>query len=682
MASVETTNLAGFILPNRSTLESLDGRSGSKLHFFTRLNKEGKWLPPGQTSVIYGANGVGKSSIGYALENKEGELQAIHMEGGVEKCNSLQLPLDNVYVFNDAYVMRNLSTSSNVESIVLLGQQVKIDEQIDEVKDKLSDESEQVNRVQNELQELESKKKSIWDSLFSKLKSEGGWAQRQQEIENLRVKKRTNDAFVEELVSKSESLPENFNYSTCFKEFDSELERLELIRDQSTEHWEMPVVENKFDQEAVLDLLATTVPAEIDHNDDIVAARVSGEKLSITGLKKLKEDLGDKRYSFCRTCFQELKTSHLDHVFSIIDSEIESLKQNSISETAQQYKVDPFPDYEYTALPSVGVVSSDALTRFKAALNMANNELSAINALIERKVENPRLSLDVNFREYNKSVTELKNSLEGIQKEVTTHNEGVREKKALEDRLTSRNRELAAFEIRNLAENYKQTAEKYKNKESEFEDLLEGVQAKERQLETLRSELRNESEAVEKINQLLAVVFGEGRLILEAEDGGYTTWSKGKKVEPRRLSTGEKNVLALCYFFVSLARGKSYEESKSCQRVIVLDDPVSSFDQDNKYGVLALLTRIAAENVSRDSGTRMIVLTHDLEVAYDLSKVFKDLVNEAGTIHNDFEYDGIELSHRDFGKVNAYQNLLTTAYKIAFEDEDPEALSSNDLRRL
>ena len=63
--------------------------------------------------------------------------------------------------------------------------------------------------------------------------------------------------------------------------------------------------------------------------------------------------------------------------------------------------------------------------------------------------------------------------------------------------------------------------------------------------------------AAETINSFLAnVYFDTGRFVLVPEGNVYKIRSRGKPVRPQDVSAGERNVLALCYFFSESGRGR------------------------------------------------------------------------------------------------------------------------------
>ncbi|MTV59238.1 AAA family ATPase, partial [Streptococcus pneumoniae] len=65
--------------------------------------------------------------------------------------------------------------------------------------------------------------------------------------------------------------------------------------------------------------------------------------------------------------------------------------------------------------------------------------------------------------------------------------------------------------------------------------------------------------------------------------------SRGKSVVPSRVSVGERNALALCYFFTEIIQQRELADAYSHEYFIVIDDPISSFDMENKVGITSYL---------------------------------------------------------------------------------------------
>ncbi|WP_297605780.1 AAA family ATPase [uncultured Rothia sp.] len=225
-------------------------------------------------------------------------------------------------------------------------------------------------------------------------------------------------------------------------------------------------------------------------------------------------------------------------------------------------------------------------------------------------------------------------------------------------------------------------------------DLIRGCKEEiyrlERQLrvwEDKLEEIRKEESSkpvIAYINELLHVVFGEDCMNLESSvNGGYCIKSNDQIISPYRLSVGEQNILSICYFFTSLAYGKKIEHSMTCNQIIVLDDPVSSFDDGNKYGVTSLLGYLCQTILGKSSKTKLIIMTHDPSFALNMSKMVKAIDGaklSCWVLKND---SSDSLVKSNFGDIDRYADVLRGMYDFALQEEESlVAPTPNDVRRI
>jgi len=88
----------------------------------------------------------------------------------------------------------------------------------------------------------------------------------------------------------------------------------------------------------------------------------------------------------------------------------------------------------------------------------------------------------------------------------------------------------------------------------------------------------------------------------------HQDWSQAVAGGGQHLSYGEKNAFSLVLFM--------YECLSNSPDLIVLDDPISSFDKNKKYALLEMLFRGATSL----RGKTVLMLTHDLEPIIDMVK--------------------------------------------------------------
>lgn len=99
---------------------------------------------------------------------------------------------------------------------------------------------------------------------------------------------------------------------------------------------------------------------------------------------------------------------------------------------------------------------------------------------------------------------------------------------------------------------------------------------------------------------------------------------------------------------------KKKEDKYNDERLLVIDDPVSSFDNGNRLGIMSLLRYQYANIQKGNPNSRMLVLTHDLSSAFDLVKIRSTL--------NDGDQNFLELISKSLS-LSTSRNPLSYIYK-------------------
>jgi len=196
---------------------------------------------------------------------------------------------------------------------------------------------------------------------------------------------------------------------------------------------------------------------------------------------------------------------------------------------------------------------------------------------------------------YNKTVDEI-NTV------ITNHNVRVenyeQEVKIVKEELENH---LIASAI--VAQDYSKIKEDFNLSVKAKKEAKNAVDENNRQISNLEKEKSNIGKAVQKINKHLEEFFGRKEIQLELDDlkKGYII--KRDDDIARNLSESEKNAIALSYFIVKTReRGFKIKEA-----IIVIDDPVSSFDSNFIYHCFSLI-----KNYFKDA-EQLIISTHNFE---------------------------------------------------------------------
>ncbi|ETT55406.1 hypothetical protein C162_03082 [Paenibacillus sp. FSL R7-269] len=97
----------------------------------------------------------------------------------------------------------------------------------------------------------------------------------------------------------------------------------------------------------------------------------------------------------------------------------------------------------------------------------------------------------------------------------------------------------------------------------------------------------------------------------------YTEQSEGIGNVRQHLSYGERNAFALVLFM--------YQTLKENADFIILDDPISSFDNNKKFAIISMLFRGA----NSFQGKTVLMLTHDFEPIIDIVCTLRDIFSPA-----------------------------------------------------
>lgn len=192
--------------------------------------------------------------------------------------------------------------------------------------------------------------------------------------------------------------------------------------------------------------------------------------------------------------------------------------------------------------------------------------------------------------------------------------------------------------------------------------------------------------AADKINAALAYIFMSGtRLNIKLHDNFFRVYANGHPVEPRDISIGERNALAIAYFFSDMMNETDATTAYRQEHLVFIDDPISSFDHENKMGVLSYIMH-EMENLKN---SRFICFMHDLHSFMALASSIKahDGKNGAAEAIGQFTYT----LNAKRGGLKPLNLEATNEYRFNFDEileyaaiEEPEenVHVGNQMRRI
>lgn len=139
---------------------------------------------------------------------------------------------------------------------------------------------------------------------------------------------------------------------------------------------------------------------------------------------------------------------------------------------------------------------------------------------------------------------------------------------------------------------------------------LKEIQEKESEILTLKEENKEIKEQIRELeesqseyvdfmiflNEVLHSLGVQIKLILDDSKYYLMHSIDGVNISINSISEGEKNLLAILYFYFELYKDREQEDLLDELELIVIDDPISSFDESNKFYVLEIMKKILSEN--------------------------------------------------------------------------------------
>lgn len=654
-------------------------------------------------SVIYGRNGSGKTTIAKRIaelvmpeeeRNNDFEVSTDDIAIGPEQKK-------NVFVFDEDFVTNQVRIRKDgIDTIVMMGEQAELDKMISDKKENLV----KINRELSELQTQRDKYDNASDSIsplyyFNKirdgLREDGGWADIDRRLRGNTLKSRVTNDVVYELMGIDEP---KASYEYIRKHLHADLSLYLKSKNAESITWKVYSVgrpENLYAVNAILKQPLDS-PKLSEREERLMNAVVESSHYQWHFSQQNTKQLLNDEWMFCPLCLREIQKQDrtdiaetLTHILNREADEYDKQLTNLFSDfAALEIEMPDFP----------GSLSEGEINAAKIALQKFNRVLASVRSRIEQRKRNLYNQIlepftDGEIKDYEDVLSELKQSLTTLTKCVHAFNDSVNERNKLYERIRVQNKILARKHLAALLSDFRRAEENSnKNKKALERKTVERNKVND-EINRLTAQKERIDIALSYINNELNYVFYSNRkLQLVASDNSkkYKLQVNGKSVSPEKISVGERNVLALCYFFATLFSGKEDKKRYNSELLIVIDDPVSSFDYGNRLGVMTLL-RFQFDRIFNGNGnSRILVMSHDMHSVFDLLKIRNELC--ADTVKNRkkvyLELENKHLAVRQ--KDGEYWKLLHHVYEYAITEpdaaEDPddnmETSIGNVMRRL
>lgn len=264
------------------------------------------------------------------------------------------------------------------------------------------------------------------------------------------------------------------------------------------------------------------------------------------------------------------------------------------------------------------------LDKFSLLLKTLISQNTTNNEYLNNKLKEPSRSVELVSQ--NELLTQISEFITTANKEIKKHNDIVL------DYSNQRNNLVNAI-WRYLIEEFKSETEKFsatkKGLETGYNAIDTQLKNKLKDYSDLNSEIKGLSKnvtsiqpTIDEINRLLkSYGFNSFEIVPATEEGFYKIQRENGEIAESTLSEGEITFITFLYF-LQHAKGGSTEDNVNEERILVIDDPISSLDSNVLFVVSTLIKEIL-KDVKSDKGNikQVILLTHNVyfhkEVSYE-----------------------------------------------------------------
>jgi wobble nucleotide-excising tRNase len=564
-----------------------------------------------KVNIIYGLNGSGKSIFSKFLYDRTHE--------DFKSCSVNGMTNEKVLVYSKEFINEIFYESESIPGIFTLSKENKTAVQkinnaediIEEVSDKKDSE---LSKKEDLEDELSNKKQNIEKQVWE-IKSEFTGGDRVLEF------------CLEGLMGSKQKLFEHI----------SQIEKPEENPEETIKDLKREVKEIKGDQGEHINKIPKVnfTGSDIEKNKLFGKEIVGNENSSVAGLiteldnsdwvqKGLKyvPEENDDQNSTCPFCQNETISKELIHQIKNYFDESYISDKDEIEQNSSFYK------------KSVGQIQNkeEYLKNYfvKKRKDEFENKYAQLKTLfsgninkIKNKIDN--LSSVITLTNSSKQIKELNTLIDEINSEVDSHNERIANK---EEAL----RNIKTIFWQKMRCNYDKILSGYENfvnrKETEISNLDNEINNKTNKIREQQVIIKEQQKrtvniqgSINSINNSLTNL-GINDFFIQKHEDDYYKLVRNEETDGsfRTLSEGEKMIISFLYF-LELCKGKSSASEGKQEKIVVIDDPISSLSHIYVFNIGRLIKNYFFRS---DSFEQVFVLTHSLYFFYELTDINHD----------------------------------------------------------
>lgn len=569
--------------------------------------------PNKKLNIIYGLNGTGKSTISEFLRNYSSQIDEKFKDCSIFPNLSTD---EEIHVYNQKWVNDIFYTNPTLKGIFTLSKEnndaKKAIDEATSIKNKLITQIQNKDElIQQKTDELKNKKNIALNAVW-KIKTQYSGGDRKTELflKGLMGNKETMFDYLSGIPKPANTPDKNI------KEIDIEL--ISLLDDNVTKFSELQNL-------CITDL--TDVEKEFLTKEIIGSGNSSFSSL-IESLKNsdwvnqgLQYLNNQNMPALCPFCQQEIDKNHiLAELKSCFDKTYEEDKEN-LKKLSIKYENQVNKIVEYKEFENLDLIKNFS-DSYKILLTKLKNVLDKNISFIKQKINEP--SKSIILKDFTSELNSVNNIINQANKKIKEFNEKIDKKDEALIKLKDLFWQNLRLEYDTVLSNFE--TEKKQNEKSQ--KLLKGekivlqnqINEQDDIINKQSRNVANIDEAIKNINAgLLDLGIDSFKIEKYSSDDDLYKLTRAEQSEENifeSLSEGEKMIISFLYF-IEECKGKQKAQDSEKQKIIVIDDPISSLSHIYVFNIAELIKNIFL-NKNLDNWEQVFILTHSLYFFYEL----------------------------------------------------------------
>lgn len=620
---------------------------------------------PSKVNYIYGGNGTGKTTISKVIANKVAYPNCIVeiADETIDKC-----------VYNRDFVKEHFSQSNSVKGIFTLGKDTKdAQEYIEEKKTELDQLNQKIKEYQQKIEELDEEIKKETE-VFEKQ----AWEIKKKYEVPFRV------AFEGFMGSKNafslKCLDQRTNNSELI-DFEKLLERRNVLFDKSSVRYEQVLH------------ISNDIIVELEQSNILKMPIIGKENVQIgelinklgnsdwvnNGRKYLRES--DPQCPFCQQTISDLIKQNIEDFFDeSYEKKLDILKQFKVSYEMNISSL--FDDLQKIREKDIKIIDLSVLDE-KIEILEERNKINLMK--INNKLVSP--SNVEKLEKMSDVINEINTMISEFQDKIAKNNQLLDNIEAEKSKIKKEIWKFVFEEIKSLIIEFEKKVTGYNNGIAsigkKMKEKTEIVLDLDKEIKEKESEMTSTEHTKNQINTILKSFGFTGFSIDDADiKGSYKIVRTNGCCVEESLSEGEYTFITFLYFY-QMIKGSTEPTGITRNKIIVIDDPISSLDSNILFIVSRLVKDVIDDcNNNRNSIKQIFVLTHNI--------YFHKEVTFRGSRENlkDHEKFWIVKKRNEVSSIDLYnKNPIMTSYEMLWRELDDfdklnKATIFNTLRRI